>query len=229
MKVTPFSILLLVLVCSINTLAQHERYVPKTDQASKDPSFKEFGDSLVKIVVSKDSESLMAILTQDIKLSVGGKKGIENFKKIWKPNEPKSRFWKELSTILINGGTFNTESEQKIFCAPYLPTNIFTTFPEEPKIFTYHAIFGKDVKLREQPNLSSKIIASLSYNLVTTNSVKLKKYKKRGEENAWIKVKTVGGLEGFVKARFVRCSVDYRACFEKRNGSWKITALFAGD
>ena len=45
----------------------------------------------------------------------------------------------------------------------------------------------------------------------------------------WYKIETLGGKKGFVSAEFVRSPIDYRACFEKKNGKWKMTAFVAGD
>ncbi len=39
----------------------------------------------------------------------------------------------------------------------------------------------------------------------------------------------LGGKKGYVSVKFVRSPIDYRACFEKKNGKWKMNTFVAGD
>ena len=52
---------------------------------------------------------------------------------------------------------------------------------------------------------------------------------KKDGEYLWLKVETLGGKKGFVNAKFVRSPIDYRAIFEKKSRSWKMTAFVSGD
>ena len=83
--------------------------------------------------------------------------------------------------------------------------------------------------LREKPTAGAVVITTLSYNVVKVdyeNSVKL---KNSDTEYDWLKVETLGGKKGYVKADYVRSPIDYRAVFEKKRGVWKMTAFIAGD
>jgi hypothetical protein len=44
-----------------------------------------------------------------------------------------------------------------------------------------------------------------------------------------LKVETLSGKKGFIKAKYVRSPIDYRAIFEKNNGKWKMGAFISGD
>jgi hypothetical protein len=51
----------------------------------------------------------------------------------------------------------------------------------------------------------------------------------RSEYPGWRHVRTLGGLNGYVKQEFVRSPIDYRAGFEKKRGVWKMIAFIEGD
>ena len=208
----------------LNVSAQ-ERYVKPVDEAKKDASFLAFRTKLIAAAKKRDAKYVLSIVDRNIMNSYGGDGGIEEFRTTWKINSPNSKFWGEFLTVLTNGGTFSEEDGSKMFSAPYT----FNGFPEELDAFDYSSIFGNNVNLRAKPDLSSKTVMQLSYNIVKVdyrNSV-----KKRGSEDeySWLKIETLGGKKGFVKSEFVRSPIDYRAGFEKKNGVWKMTFFIAGD
>ena len=227
MKRKLFFIILLSLFLSFSTNinAQKERFVLPFDEADKDSSFKAFRDSLIKTVKTKNKTRLINALDKNIKASFGGHEGVKGFKELWSFDKPKTKVWDELLTVLENGGKFSGKGTSKFFCAPYL----FTQFPEDVDAFDYEAIFGNNVNLREKPNLSSKVISKLSYNIISTDIVNSVTTTTDANEYVWLKIKTLGGKEGYVSAKYVRSSIDYRACFEKKGRNWKMTAFVAGD
>lgn len=215
--------LFLLSFCFINLSAQ-ERFVKPVDEAEKNPSFVAFRTNLIEAVKKRDVKFLLSIVDKNIKNGFGGDDGIENFKKNWKIYNRNSELWKELLTVLNNGGNFD-KNNKNAFYAPYL----FNVFPEDIDAFEYQAIFGNNVNLRAKPDINSSIVASLSYNVVKTdweNSVKSKTNK---NEALWLKIETLGGKKGYVKPEFVRSSIDYRAGFEKIRGKWTMTFFLAGD
>lgn len=221
-----FILLLLFAGFSLNGFAQ-ERQVFPVDEGKKDASFVAFRDKFIEAVKKRDVKFLLAVLDRDIKGSFGGDSGIADFKKLWKLDSPNSRLWDELLTVLTNGGTFSKREglKNKEFCAPYS----FTVFPEDLDGFEYQMIFGSDVNLRDRPDLKSKTVARLSYNVVKVDYENSVADKNREGEYTWLKIKTLGGKTGFVSADFVRSPIDYRGCFEKINGKWTMTFFLAGD
>ncbi len=212
-------------IFSFFSISAQERYVKPVDEAAKDASFLAFRTKLIEAAKKRDAKYILSIVDRKIELSFGGLSGIEDFKKTWKINNPNSEFWKEFLTVMTHGGTFYKEEGSKMFFAPYT----FRTFPEDLDVFEYSAIFGNNVNLRAKPDLKAKVIAQLSYNVVKVdyeNSV-----RKTGTEDefSWLKIETLGGKKGFVKAEFVRSPIAYRAGFEKKNGKWKMTVFIAGD
>ena len=219
--------IILTFVFSISGAAQKERYVTPVDEGKNDASFNAFREEFIAAVKRRDVKFLLDVLDRDVKGSFGGDSGIADFRRLWKLDQPNSQLWNELLTVLTNGGTFYKEPGIKIrqFCAPYS----FTIFPNDLDAFDYQMIFGNNVNLRDRPDAKSDSIARLSYNVVRVDYENSIADKKREGEYSWLKIETLSGKKGFVSADFVRSPIDYRGCFEKRNGKWKMTLFLAGD
>lgn len=208
----------LALIVAAGASAQ-ERFVRPSDEAKRDPTFLAFRTKLIAAVKRRDSKHLLGILDPKITSSFGGDEGIADFKKYWKFPGPKTEFWSEFLTVITNGGGFDKETKNR-FCAPYL----FENFPADLDEFRHLAIFGSNVNLRSKPSLMAPVVAQLSYNVVEAVEP-----GSQDEDSDWMEIRTLGGKRGFVKSGFVRSPIDYRACFEKKRGKWKMTAFVAGD
>lgn len=206
-------------------VAAQERFVKPVDEAKKDASFLAFRTKLIAAAKRRDAKYILGIVDPKISNTFGGDDGIRYFKRVWKLESPKSEFWNEFLTVITNGGNFSEEGGNKIFSAPYL----FLSFPDDLDAFTYSAIFGNNVNLRTKPDMKAAIAARLSYNVVKVDFENSVEKSSRTGEYSWLKVETLGGTKGFVKAEFVRSPIDYRAGFEKKNGKWKMIYFIAGD
>ncbi|MEZ5429336.1 MAG: SH3 domain-containing protein [Pyrinomonadaceae bacterium] len=224
MKRKLFLLLTMMAGLALNLPAQ-ERYVRPVDEGPKDASFVSFREKLIKAVKEKDEKHLISVLDDDIKASFGGDEGVKDFQTFWKLDSGQSGVWEELLPVLTNGGKFVSGAPNKEFCAPYS----FVAFPEDLDAFEYNIIFGNNVRLRSKPDLSSNVITKLSYNIVKIDWEKSVNDGKDDPTYIWYKVETLGKLNGFVSADYVRSPIDYRACFEKKKGVWKMTAFVAGD
>lgn len=214
-----------ILLAFINVSAQKERLVLPIDEGKTDASFKTFREKLIEAVKKRDVKYVLGILDPAILNSFGGDGGIKEFKEMWKIDSPASELWDELLIVLTNGGSFFKEEGNNLFCAPYS----FKQFPDDLDAFEYQMIFDNNVNLRARPDLKTKTIAQLSYNVVKVDYENSVANKNKEGEYIWLKVETLGGKKGFVSAKFVRSPIDYRACFEKKNGKWKMTTFVAGD
>ncbi|MGD9561514.1 MAG: SH3 domain-containing protein [Pyrinomonadaceae bacterium] len=203
-----------------------ERFVRPVDSAAEDPSFLAFRTKLIAAAERKDAAFILRILDPRINLSFGGHEGIADFKSMWKITSRNTKFWEEFLPVIKNGGTWwKGTSVDKIFYAPYT----FDSFPEDIDAFTHEAIFGSNVNLREGPSTRSRVMAQLSYNVVTVETDPDTEAGKIRETRGWSKVRTLGGLSGWVRNDLVRSPIDYRAGFEKKRGVWKMVAFIAGD
>jgi len=222
--------LLCLVLCSVAAPAQ-EKYVMPVDEVAQDASFLAFRTKLIAAAERRDVNYIISILDPKIELSYGGQVGIADFRRMWKISQKNSPFWGEFMKVIKNGGAFSGEGKNKYtgFSAPYT----FSSWPEEVDGFEYMAIFGSKVNLRETPRVDANIIDRLSYNIVKPDyekSVKAKTGKLDEEEDyEWIRVESLGGKSGFVKADLVRSPIDYRAGFQKKRGVWRMTYFIAGD
>ena len=219
--------IILTFVFSTVGAAQKERQVLPVDEAKKDASFFAFREKFIAAVKKHDVKFLLDTLDRNVKGSFGGDSGIADFKRLWKLDKPNSKLWTELLTVLTNGGTFVKDAgvKNKQFCASYS----FTVFPTNLDSFQYQMIFGNNISLRARPDSKAASIAKLSYNVVKVDYEKSVKKPKSEDDYSWLKIETIGGKKGFVSAEFVRSPIDYRGCFEKINGKWKMTFFLAGD
>ena len=210
-----------------STVFGQERYVKPVDEANLDPSFIAFRVKLIAAAERRDAKYILGILDPKIQLSFGGHAGIADFKSMWKIQSKNTEFWDEFLTVIKNGGSFVHENGKRtnLFYAPYS----FDSFPEDLDGFEHFVVFGSNVNMRETAGGNSKVIGRLSYNVVKIDDDSESEAAQERKKPEWRKVRTLGGLSGFVKSEFVRSPIDYRAGFEKKRGVWKMVAFIAGD
>jgi len=214
------------IVCLVSTFAvatfAQERFVKPVDDAKLDASFLAFRTKLIAAAERRDANYILSIVDPKIKNGFGGEDGIANFKRQWKLTAKNSKFWNEFLAAIKNGGAFG--EGRTTFTAPYT----FSSWPQDIDGFEYHAIFGNNVNLRKEPEMNAAVVTKLSYNVVKIERELVPKSGK-SEYPEWWLVKTLGGLEGYVKREFVRGHIDYRAGFTKKKGVWKLDFFLAGD
>ena len=211
-------LLTLFLFLQIYSAANAEKLYP-VDEAAKDASFKKFREKLILAVKKEDINFVISILDEKIVNSFGGNDGIQGFKEHWSLASKDTELWETLYNALSMGGSFDVFENEKTFCAPY----VFSAWPKNYEAFDYVAVTGKNVKVREKASIDGKVLEYLSYEVVK---------KDPDAENSageWIKVTTSSGKTGYVSEKFVRSPIDYRACFKKVKGQWRMTVFVAGD
>ena len=190
------------------------------DEAPRDPSFLAFRNQLIAAVRKRDLRFIHRILALDVTSSFGDEETIAAFKRRFEGKHPEADLWQELLTALSLGGQFQGRHR---FCAPY----VLTRWPEVVDMADYQAIIGKNVRVRIRPSEAASVVETLSYDLVKVDlegSV-----PPHSDHPTWVKITTPMGHPGYVASPDIRSCVDYRACFEKRRGRWRLTALVAGD
>jgi hypothetical protein len=218
-------LLFCLIIFGFFTISAQERYVQPVDEAAKDKSFLAFRDKLVLAIRNRDSKYVLSILDPKIKPGFDERENVEDFKKVWKISDPKSRFWSELLEVVGRGGRFSTENGVKIFSAPY----IYTDFPEDLDDFQYRVIASRNVNLREKPDEKSAVVDRLSFNIVKVDEENSIDDGKENGEYLWYKIETLGGKKGYLPARTVRSPIDMRAGFQKKSGKWKMIFFVGGD
>lgn len=202
--------------------------VNPADAAPLDTVFFVFREQLKEIVAEKNIFKLLKHVDQNIKIGFGAENGLQAFIVAWDLSSeekiPDSELWPTLADVLNLGGLFNGQGNY--FEAPYLDQ----CYPHDKDAFETGAVIGAGVRMRAGPNLDTKVLKNLSYDIldyIETTPIEL---KIGNETHPWIKVKTQDGIEGFIYGKFYRSPIDYRVGFEKKpNGEWKIVSLLAGD
>jgi hypothetical protein len=203
--------------CGPTAAAAQVARVHPVDEAVQRPGFFSFRARLLQAVQGRDTVVLYSVLAPDILNSFGGDGGIAEFKEMWRPGDPDSRIWTELTGILSLGGAFVAED---LFVAPYTSSS----FPDGWDSFDYVAVVGADVRVRERPTTSAPVLMTLSFDIV-----------RRAAEPAgsavdgWTAVQLADGRTGYVAAAYARSPVDRRAGFVHRDGRWLLRTFVAGD
>ena len=213
MKYFP-SLLLALSVCLAAEVFAQRELLP-VDQAAQQPDFFSFRAQLLAAVARRDSDAILAVVSEDITNSFGGVGGVAEFKRMWDIASPESRLWATMATILGLGGTFIADGR---FTAPYT----FSRWPRDLDPFTHMVVIGASVRARSAPSVTATPLASFSFAIV-----ELAKNSDWG--SPWLAIRLPGGKTGYMNRRYIRSPVGYRASFEKRDGRWQMTILVAGD
>lgn len=144
----------------------------------------------------------------NIRTSFGDTGGADEFRRML----GERALWQDLEQLLMHGGSFHGEGQSQSFWAPY----VYSAWPDSHDPFEKLAVVAADVPLRESSGPASRVIATLSYDIVDrTDDPK--------------RIRTADGKTGYVDAQYLRSPIGYRAGFMKTNGQWRMTALVAGD
>lgn len=186
-----------------------------SDTGASDPSFEQFRKELRAAVEQKNGPELLKHVATDVRTNFGSGGGIDDFANGWKIGSADSRLWSTLSTVLDGGGSFKDAGLVKMFWAPYT----FANWPEAIDPFEHVAALHAGVVVRAKASNDASQVATVDWEILKVVS--------RNER--WMKVKTSGGVEGWVSVADVYSPIGYRAGFSKHTGEWKLEALVAGD
>ena len=197
------------------------------DEAQNDTVFFVFREKLLDAVRKKDIFYLLDQLDPNIKVNFGEGSGVEAFTQAWQlTSEEKTKvspLWEELEKTLELGGAFDKTND--LFLSNY----IFATMDEPYDAYIHAAVVGSGVRYRSAPNLQSKVVGRLSFDIVEILDRNGPTETIGGETYPWIKIKTLAGKEGYIFGKYIVSPIDYRAGFKKINGIWKMTFFVAGD
>ena len=188
--------------------------LPPVDRCASDDSFVAFRAELHQILVRRNPDQLLAIVSDDIMVNFGGGAGRDEFARTWTLDAPEtSRLWLALSEALRLGCL---PGEDGTYWAPSL-------FQEEgiDDPFSVALVIHPGAPLHQAANERSPVVANLSWDLVTVPEWNF--------ESAWQRVELADGRSGHVQTTDLRSPVDYRAGFRKVDGRWRMITFIAGD
>jgi hypothetical protein len=74
--------------------------------------------------------------------------------------------------------------------------------------------------MRAKPDMKAAVIKTVSYEVLPIEY---------SQNMQWTTIKLGNGKKGYIATQYMRSPIDYRAYFDKVNGTWKLTAFVAGD
>jgi len=206
-------------VFTVPVLAEEMKLKP-VDEAVGNPAFARFRAALLDAVRKRDLDYVMSQVDTDIKLSFGGDYGRDTFRDLLTGTESwqGEAYWAELQRVLELGGVF---MDANSFCAPYVAC---LDVPGCPDCDPYETMFtvSKDAVARAAPDAAARVAARLSYDVLRIDI-------DAEHEGEWTPVILPDGSRGYVSGPDFRMSIDYRALFEKIDGTWRMTVFIAGD
>jgi uncharacterized protein YgiM (DUF1202 family) len=190
------------------------------DEATRDPTFAGFRAKFLKVVRVRDTSSLESHLHPNVRMNLGNGGGPSEALRIMR-QEPWR--WSVLERILQRGGGFKIVNEAagpaRMFFAPY---TFFAKLGDGSEVFNVAVVTSDNVNVRLGPSKDTKVIAQLSHWVVFALSPS-------GDGRKWVKVRTREGKTGFINAKYVAWTTDFRAGFLEHQGRWKLRVFLAGD
>jgi hypothetical protein len=209
-----------LLIISVLTFGQNSKFPPK-DESGKTPEISKFVLELKEIIKNKDSEKLLAIVHPEVKFDFDEGIGIEKFKMNWKPEDKNSSLWPILNKIVGLGGVFN-KNQVETFYAFVFPYVNAVDLEDGDDYFKTLVITSKSVNIHEKPDLNSRSVGQLTYDIVTYY------YEKSNDQ--WYYIQTADKkISGYINSDFAYSPVDYRMFLTKEKGKWMISCIVAGD
>lgn len=209
-----------LLTISVLAFGQNNKFPPK-DESGKTPELSKFVKELKEIIKNKDSEKLLTIVHPEIKFDFDEGIGVEKFKKTWKPEDKNSSLWPIVNKIVGLGGVFNKNRTEAFydFVFPYVNE---VPLEDGDDYFTTLVITNRDVKVREKPDVNSRLMGQLTYDIVSYDFEKSK--------DKWYFIQTTDKkISGYISSDLAYSPVDYRMFLTKEKGKWMISCIVAGD
>ena len=198
------------------------------DQASLNPHFLAFRDSLIQALEEANTQFLLDHIGNKVSMSFDVEQDKEEFIANWNLDDTTatSSIWNVLLETIHTGGLFSS-TEFNFFICPYT----FLLDVEDP--YMQKAIVGTEVRIRDRPGLGGTVLGSLNYEIVETLPINpdepVVEESIGGETHSWEKVKTSRGIIGYVYGKFLKSPLDFRAFFTFQQDKWMLTTFVAGD
>mgnify|MGYP003341530139 CR=1 FL=1 len=153
---------------------------------------------------------VLAALAPDVDAGLRDMRGPNAFFTAWGLSDPDSAVYGVLTQILSMPGVRSGEQ----FCGPYVGVQ----FPADLDRSKHQVVLNPNLKVREDKSATSKVVATISYEIVQVLD--------RGAE--WTKVRLQSGVEGYIQIAYLYSPAGYRACFSKSpEGAWHLQSLAA--
>jgi len=205
-----------VLVAALVLAAAAPTRLPPVERCGGDAEFSAVRQKLDQAVAKQDFEGLLSLMSDDVRVTFGGRYGRESFRQYWAQSKEHGELWSEFRKALRLGCATAVDGQGKEYRA--IPA-MFVTGDDLDGFSTWVGLPGAVMRARK----NARAAATMRLPVWTV----LDEVDHDG--GAWIEARTPKGHHGFVSTAQARSIIDYRIVFGKRDERWKITAFVAGD
>ena len=191
--------------------------LPPVEQCRGDAEFSRVRQQLQKAVEARDLKGVMALMSDDVRVSFGGLSGPERFSDYWTASDQDQELlWSKLGSALRLGCAQAVDGEGNPYRA--IPA-MFVTGDGLDGFSTWASLPGAVLRARPDETAPAKMRLP-SWTVLS---------EVEHDGGSWIEVRTPKGSSGYVSTEQARSLLDYRLIFGRRDGQWRITAFVAGD
>lgn len=217
---TAWLAVLLVLVAGAS--AAQPVKLPPVDELAADASWTRFRARLIDALMKRDQKFLLGIVDKNVR-NISGNDGVVEFRKLWELNNAESPLWSELPKVLFLGSAHSKHEKVAEVCAPY----VYYKWPANAPDDANAVVIAREALLKAAPSNSAFTLQTLSYDLISVADWEVADENKDSKQ-LWVSARTPAGT-GYLPGEQVRSPLEYRACFAKRDGNWRLTGLEVGE
>ena len=205
-----------MLIAALALAAAAPTRLPPVERCGGDAQFSALRGQLEQVVARQDFDGLLSLMSDDVRVTFGGRYGRESFRRYWAQSKEHGELWNEFQKALRLGCATAIDGQGKDYRA--IPA-MFVTGGDLDGFSTWVALPG--AVLRTRPNARAAPTMRLPAWTVLDEV--------EHDGGPWIEARTPKGRHGYVATSQARSIIDYRIVFGRRGGQWKITAFIAGD
>ena len=131
--------------------------------------------------------------------------------------------WSELPKLLFLGSATVKMAKSSEVCAPY----VYYKWPNNAPNDANAAVTTREALVKARPSVDAPSLQTLSYDLVNVTDWEVADEMKDGKQ-IWVALR-MGTTTGYLPQEQVRSPIEYRACFVKRDGNWRLSGLEVGE
>ena len=201
--------------------AQPVKLVP-VDEAAGDATWSRFRARLIDALIKRDHKFVDSIVDRKVR-NISGDDGIAEFRKLWELQKTDSPLWTELPKVLFLGSARVKQEGSDEVCAPY----VYFRWPANAPDDANAAVIAREAIVQVRPSAASPALLTMAYDLVHVTDWEVGD-EDQNNTQIWVAVKTAAGA-GYLPQEQVRSPLEYRACFVKRDGNWRLSGLEVGE
>ena len=206
-----------MVIAALLLIAADPVRLPPVDQCRGDAEFEAMRSRLQDVVEAKDLDGLLALMSDDVRVTFGGRFGREGFRHWWTTaSGQQGKLWQELTAATSLGCAAAKDGEGAEYRA--MPA-MFVTSGGLDGFTTWVSLPG--ARLRSRASTAAQVRMRLPAWTVLEEA--------EHDGGDWVQVRTPKGRRGYVSVDEARSIIDYRLVFGRQQGGWRITAFVAGD